>query len=612
MLLILPLVCLPIGIVGYLSFQASVHRINRLVQDEQTIKVKATAGEMNDIFDDCRLDLETIASLPVLEDYHNARAFRLSAEAAFNRDNIVRLFTDFISRTPYYDRIRYLDDRGQTLIEVHRSGVLNLPSDAMPDPVFIRARKTDRDDIHVSSITTAMANHRNIIYWAKPIFSGLREFAGVVVIDLDFEKIIDLVKAIQIGERGYAFLVDEKGRIIAHPRFAPFELTLENIPDTSLKGLIREMMTGVSGWKPYLFEKQEKVAAFAPIPNMRWALAVTITTDEYRSEALAIRSRVIKAVAITLIFAIAGVTVLTYFLLKPVHFLVRATDHIAGGDPGHEIPVQSRDELGDLTRSFNRMVKNLNQVQEELVRSEKLISLGRLSAGVAHEIRNPLNAMKGAIVHLQRRRSGDQLVEEYTHLVSEEIDRLNQVVSEFLLFARESKPKPVPTDINRLIIATQQLFEERARQGNIVFHNLLQPNIPKLMVDPNQIEQVVVNVMINAMDALPEGGDITFYSSVSDGNEASGAKKLVRLVIEDNGLGVAPEDMKNIFDPFFSTKDTGTGLGLTLSLGIIENHGGRIRIVSRRGPGTIVIIDFPVQPKNETDHGNENENHIGG
>jgi len=367
---------------------------------------------------------------------------------------------------------------------------------------------------------------------------------------------------------------------------------LDNFPEKSVKALILEMMTGASGWKPYYFENQEKVAAFAPIPSMKWSLAATIPTDEYRKEAVAIQSRVIKAVAITLAFAVAGVTVLTYFLLKPVRYLVRATDRIAGGDPGHEIPIQSRDELGDLTRSFNRMVKNLARVQNELVRSEKLIALGRLSAGVAHEIRNPLNAMKGAIVHLQRRRPDDPLVTEYSHLVAEEIDRLNQFVSEFLHFAGQSKPKPVPTDINQLILSTQRLFEEKAKESGIRFHNRLRPEIPTMAMDPYQIEQVVVNVLINAMDAMPDGGDITFSSRVL--NQKIGAKKdrRVQIIIEDNGIGIPPHRLKNIFDPFFSTKDAGTGLGLPLSLGIVENHGGQILISSQEGQGTSAIIEL--------------------
>jgi signal transduction histidine kinase len=239
------------------------------------------------------------------------------------------------------------------------------------------------------------------------------------------------------------------------------------------------------------------------------------------------------------------------------------------------------------------MVRNLARIQDELVRSEKLISLGRLSAGVAHEIRNPLNAMKGAIAHLRRRRSGDALIQEYTGLVSEEIDRLNAFVTDFLTFARQSEPRRVPTDVNRIILSAQGLFEEQARERRIVFHNNLDPDMPPLLVDPHQMEQVVINLMVNAMDAMPNGGEIRFSTGLSrDGVPAEGPAR-AKIVIRDLGAGIPRSDLKSVFDPFFSTKDDGTGLGLPLSLGIVESHGGTIRIESREGWGTRLTVEWP-------------------
>jgi signal transduction histidine kinase len=276
-----------------------------------------------------------------------------------------------------------------------------------------------------------------------------------------------------------------------------------------------------------------------------------------------------------------------------VRDLVSATHRIAGGDLSQEIPVRSRDELGDLTSAFNRMVRNLAQIQNELVRSEKLISLGRLSAGVAHEIRNPLNAMKGAIVLLQKRRADDALIREYTELLSEEMDRLNAFVTDFLTFARQSEPKRVPTDINRIILSAQGLFEEQARQRNIVFHNNLDPDMPPLLVDPHQMEQVVINLMVNAMDAMPRGGEIRFTTGLSrEGLPPEGPAE-AKIVIRDTGVGIPRSDLNSVFDPFFSTKEDGTGLGLPLSLGIVESHGGTIQIVSRKGWGTRLTIAWP-------------------
>jgi len=245
--------------------------------------------------------------------------------------------------------------------------------------------------------------------------------------------------------------------------------------------------------------------------------------------------------------------------------------------------------LGDLTRSFNRMVRNLSLIQRELVRSEKLISLGRLSAGVAHEIRNPLNAMKGAMVHLQQRWADDPLIQQYTTLVSEEIDRLNRVVTEILYFTKQSLPRLEKVDLNAVVLDTQGVLSEEAAQNRVRFNNSLDSSLPMISLDEHQIEQVLLNIIINAMDAMPGGGDIFFTTRLVNENA-----RQVQLIVEDRGEGISQDNLPNVFDPFFTTKDDGTGLGLPLSIGIVEGHGGALHIESRKGVGTKVSIILPV------------------
>lgn len=596
LIIILPLVCLPIAFVGYLSTRASVDRVNRIVRHEEMIKVKTTANKINDVFYYCRLDLETISRLPMLEDYFIARSFRLEAEAEFNHENIVQLFKDFIGRAPYYYQIRYLDKDGQELVKVQRAGEDRERLYQGGQDFFMKTSGLDPEEMYISDIVHSPSWGGYVIYWTKPIFTGWREFSGVLVIDLDYQKIIDMVKQIRVGEKGYAFLIDHLGRNVAHLSFEPYSYHLGNYPTKTLKDLVLKMMKGGSEWDDYFFQGEKKTAAYAPIPSMQWSLAVTISSDELKKEAMAIQTRVVQVVLVALVFAVFGVSIMSYYLLRPVRNLVLATNRIAQGDLRQEIPVQSRDELGDLTQSFNRMVRNLSRVQNELVRSEKLISLGRLSAGVAHEIRNPLNAMKGALVFLQRKRSDDPLIREYTHLISEEIDRLNRFVTEFLYFAKQAAPQPAPTDLNRLILSTQSLFSKQAQEKKISFENQLDLGLPSVCIDPQQIGQVLVNLLINAMDAMPDGGTITFSTNRLKRGKDSEIPPLILITVKDSGMGIPEEHLQNVFDPFFSTKETGTGLGLPLSLGIIEAHNGTIKILSRQGRGTRVIIELPFEP----------------
>ncbi len=594
LLFILPLVCLPIGILGYFSIQASEDRVNRLVRQEQMVKVQAAAQRLKDIFYGCRIDLETIAALPVMDDYQIARSFRLEAETQFNQENISRLFKDFITRTQYYYQIRILDSQGWELIKVAADGKPTLARQQAQTDLASHLHQTNSNSLYISDILFSEIRKGYIMLWAVPIHSSWHEFLGWVVIDIDYEKIIQMINEIRVGENGYAFVVDRLGRVASHPRYKPYQLTLDTYPEPSLKALVKEMITGTSGWKNYVHQKTEKVAAYAPVPFIGWSMGVTIPLSEFGKEARAIKTRVVQVGVIVLVFAVMGVTLMAYYLLRPVRKLVAATNRIAQGDLNHTIPVESRDELGDLTRSFNHMVKSLSRIQGELVRSEKLVSLGRLSAGVAHEVRNPLNAIKGAIVHIQRRRPQDALVREYTQLVSEEIDRLNLFVTEFLYFARQSKPNPLPTDLNQLILKIHMLFQEQALERGIRFHHTLDPDVPKLDVDPGQIERVIVNVLINAMDALPDGGDIFFATSVLENTDGDGSPQIARIEIKDNGIGIPEKHFQSIFDPFFSTKESGTGIGLPLSLGIIENHLGKMSVLPRNSKGIKVIIDLPI------------------
>jgi signal transduction histidine kinase len=299
-------------------------------------------------------------------------------------------------------------------------------------------------------------------------------------------------------------------------------------------------------------------------------------------------------VVFVLLLSGLAVIILSYQILRPVKRLVEATERVADGDLNQEIPVKSGDELGNLTRSFNRMIRRLKEIQRELILSEKLISMGRLSAGVAHEIKNPLNAMKGAIVYLQRRKADDPLICEYTQLILEEIERLDRFATEFLYFARQSSPKLVLTNLNELIQNTLTLFEAELRQKGICLMENFDDSLPALQIDSHQMEQVLINLLLNAMDAMPVGGNLELSTTIKRYGEGIESLMKAQIKVEDQGIGIPQEHLANVFDLFFSTKEDGTGLGLPISFGIVENHGGSLRIQSQEGIGTQVIIELPI------------------
>ncbi len=590
LMFIVPVVCLPVVVVGYYSIQASVERVNRLVRQEQMLKVEAAANKIDDIFYNCQIDLETVSRSPVLADYDLARLFRLNAEAEFNRDNLIGLFKDILERTPYYYGIRVLNPQGKELINVGGKGAPN-PFMGEDSVGFLGSIMESLSKETVFSGLVHCPDLKGyVIHCFKAFFTGWQEFAGVIIIDVDFGKIAAILSDIRVGEEGYSFLIDSDGKSLSHPRYGPFEYDPNNERESSVFKLAQKMAAGGTGWQEYDFRGQQKVAAFAPVPIMNWSMAVTIPIEEFGKEARVIRKKVIQWVLVTLVITLLGTFVLSYYLLRPVRRLVTATNRLADGDLNQMIPVKSRDELGDLTRSFNRMVGNLSRIQKELVRSEKLVSLGRMSAGVAHEIRNPLNAMKGAMVHLGQKWGHEPLVRQYTQLVAEEIDRLDRVVSEFLYFSKQAPPKKEAFIIDRVILGAEELLKREASKKNVLFRNLFDPTPPLVMLDAHQMEQVLLNLFINAMDSMPGGGEIEVGTIVM---KMDGTEKLL-VVVKDTGKGIDDKDLPNVFDPFFTTKEDGTGLGLPLSLGIIEAHEGKLQIHSRRGRGTQITIILPL------------------
>jgi signal transduction histidine kinase len=245
------------------------------------------------------------------------------------------------------------------------------------------------------------------------------------------------------------------------------------------------------------------------------------------------------------------------------------------------------------------MVASLKEIQAELVASENLISMGKLSAGVAHEIRNPLNAMKGAIVFLQRRRQEDPLVMEYTGLILEEIERLNRFVTEFLSFARQPKPTRVRVNLNDLIQSVLNLYAEELRQKHIGVALNLDPALPDIALDPQQLEQVFINLLVNAIHAMPDGGNLKIATAIGRAGHGSDNATRALIWIGDSGSGITETQLESIFEPFFSTKASGTGLGLPISRSIIEAHRGRMSVSSGAGRGTTVQLSLPI------DHGDK-------
>lgn len=277
-------------------------------------------------------------------------------------------------------------------------------------------------------------------------------------------------------------------------------------------------------------------------------------------------------------------------ILRSLREIVKLTKSIAEGNFNRIEGLQSNDELGSVIMAINSMSEELGHREEELIQSKKLASLGILTAGVAHELTNPLNNI--SMIAQTYADVYDKLGEkdriEFMQKVEGETERIRQIVKNLLDFSKPKDARPVEADVNALIQKTLTLVQNMIDVSNIETTVHLSSELPHVYVDEHQIQQVLVNLVTNAVQATAAGGRIVISSRMGKGNGS------VEIGVADTGKGIPPEFLPHIFDPFFSTKgEGGTGLGLSVSYGIIKNHHGEIRVESKVGVGTTFTVELP-------------------
>lgn len=301
---------------------------------------------------------------------------------------------------------------------------------------------------------------------------------------------------------------------------------------------------------------------------------------------------------LAILATIVGCVVSLYFsisIVKPVRRLAEATTRIARGDWETKLPIDTRDEVGQLTDSFNRMsdslIKKRNELEEtykELAMRERMAEIGNFSMMIAHELKNPLGIIKGSVDIIAKEGVKAKVRRTMVEYIQDEVKRLNRLVEDFLSFARPNPAHKSLVDINQVITKMVNLtpFPDFKEKGFSLIVELSK-EIPEINVDEHQIYQTFLNLFNNAIQAIPKGGEITFKTKKS--------RNGILITIMDNGIGIPDEEKGKVFEPFFTKKERGTGLGLSVVKKIIDNHQGEIKITDREGGGTVFLIWLPMK-----------------
>jgi two-component system NtrC family sensor kinase len=309
-----------------------------------------------------------------------------------------------------------------------------------------------------------------------------------------------------------------------------------------------------------------------------------------------------KVLAVFILITLAGMALATglgYILadkvIKPVQRLINASQLVSEGSLTPDIGPISKGEIGLLQNTFKDMVAAVGRrraaSQDQIIQSEKQASVGRLAAGVAHEINNPLTGVLTYAHMLLRRKDIAPEVRSDLETIVAATERVRKIVKGLLDFSRQTKLDPEPTEINRLVGSTISLLENQALVKGVAIKFNPGENLPPVKLDRSQFQSVLINIIINALDATEPGGNVTVYTATGLSGNGAG-RKGIEITIADTGCGIPPENLDKLFDPFFTTKATGqgTGLGLSVSLGIVQRHGGNIRVQSESGKGSRFFI----------------------
>jgi C4-dicarboxylate-specific signal transduction histidine kinase len=321
------------------------------------------------------------------------------------------------------------------------------------------------------------------------------------------------------------------------------------------------------------------------------------------------------------IFAVYG---MARAVAIPIKRLVAATEKVAAGDLSHMVEAKGRDEVAELAHSFNHMIldlrkyheevedysrtleekvsertidleeanKSLKETQAQLIQASKMAAMGQFGAGVAHELNQPLAGISGYTDLLLLKLQEETPEWRYAKKVEDQCVRMTKIISNLRTFARQSKFEYAETDINQPIDDALMLLGEQLRSHSIKVKRDLASNLPKVLADANQLEQVFLNLFSNAKDAIdPKGSGVITITS-----RQSPQADFIEVLVSDSGTGMDTATINDIFNPFFTTKDVGkgTGLGLSISLGIIEDHGGQIEVHSVKDKGTLFRVSLPV------------------
>ncbi|MBN2482569.1 MAG: HAMP domain-containing protein [Candidatus Omnitrophica bacterium] len=559
-LILIAMVTIPVVILGILLIDTSQQAVRQSVlTNHKEIAVKS--AEQIELFMVRAYDLlnTTSSMLGVL------------APAPFKQETIL---VELVLNQPMFIRASSVDLTGKELASSELGRGLNwhYPDEALTS---IFERKNYLSEVKL------LDNFTPFVTMAVAI-KRLGKIDGMLIADVNLRGIWDMVDSIELSDTSQVFLVASDGTLIAH-KDKKRVLKKENLIDHLD---IQAVLKNEKGAIELSDETGKKwISAYAPIRASGWGIVLreTQNTAYIFSQKMRIQSWII--IFLSAIIAILVSIFIAHLVTRPLTTLISKMRAVSGGNLDEQLAIDRQDELGELMRTFNHMIAQLKIAKER----ERLSAIGEAASRMAHELKNSLVAIKAFIQLFPHKHKEPQFVSKFSTLIPPEINRWERMLKEISEFSKQNILTKGPVKLDTLIKGVLEILKEQYADTRIEIKTEFPTHIPLIDADAERLKQVFFNLIINALQAMGKEGILTLSLETSGETSPS-----IEIRIKDTGKGIKPEHIAKVFEPFYTSRSEGMGLGLAISKKIIDQHGGEIEVTSTKGEGTTFTITLPV------------------
>lgn len=581
----------PLLVLGGYNLKAARDNLETSVHYHQALVSSSIAEDISSMLEEAKRTFSVIAK---------ADGIKLPEMSLKDREGILYAC---LTSLPYIDEISALDATGRELAHVSRlrvttgtTGVSSIPEKSTDIIDNLQSHEIFMGSVYIDEWNQPAFD------LAIPFFDRTHSLTGAIIAKISLRSIVERISLVSGEKEEHIFLVDEQGRLIGHEDYSQVlrhQDVRESLPSpVILKTETQEGVPLVRNYRSYTGENV--VGSYVPVKGTAWAVILE-EPERYAFASFDKLKNTFELSTLGLILTVLGISLIFGLSFsRRLETLKQGVRRVVKGESGIILPVKVEDEIGEVLLAFNHLSQELErkkQMEAAMRQADKMVTVGLLAAGVAHEINNPLAAIFLSVEELLERLNEGELGPEerlelrrYLKTIAEQSERCSRITHQLLEFSHQSpneEPQESPYDLNDLIAKNIGLIRFCLRKQNIQIKENYAVGLPFLWGDGSGIQQVVFNLICNAMDAMPDGGVLSLSTEFD--------KEWIKFSVRDTGIGIPQEYLTRIFEPFFTTKPVGkgTGLGLSVCYGVIEKSQGKIEIESSEGMGTVVRVFLP-------------------